>query len=77
MIPDQIREKEYRLCKDILKVFVISQSMSFDLLELPRLGGRAKTPEADKTRQEDGNGLENWAAMSFSIYISLQGDTGR
>ena len=51
--------------------------MSFDLLELPRLGGRVKTPEADKTRQEGGNGLENWAAMSFSIYISLQGDTGR
>ena len=77
MIPDQMREKGHRSCKDILKVFVTSQPTSFDLLELPRLGGRAKTPEADKTRREGGDGLENWAVMNFSIHISLQGDTGR
>jgi hypothetical protein len=77
MIPDQMREKGHRSCKDILKVFVTSQPTSFDLLELPRIGGRAKTPEADRTCGEGGDELENWAAMNFSIHISLQGDTGR
>jgi hypothetical protein len=72
MIPDEMREKGHGSCEDILKVFVTSQPTSFDLLELPRLGGRAKMPEADRTGREVGDGLENWAAMNFSIHISLQ-----
>jgi hypothetical protein len=72
MIPDLLRDKGHRSCKDILKIFVTSQPTSFDLLELPRLGGRAKASEAYRTSQEGGNGLENWFAMNFSIYISLQ-----
>lgn len=66
-----MREKGHRSCKDILKAFVTSQLISFDLLDLPRLGGRAKTSKADKTRRQGGDGLENWAAMNFSIHISL------
>lgn len=76
IIADQMRETGYRSCKDILKVFVTSQPTSFDLLELPRLGERAKTPAADKTDREGGDGLENLVAVKFSIHISLQGDTG-
>jgi hypothetical protein len=76
-IPDQKREKGYRSCKDILKVFVTSQPTSFDLLELPSLGGRAETPKTDRTGREGGDGLENWAAVNFFLRISLQGDTDK
>jgi hypothetical protein len=71
MIPERMRKKGHTSCKDILKVFVTSQPTDFDLLELPRLGGRAKTPHADRTDREGGDGLENWAAMNFSIDITL------
>jgi hypothetical protein len=74
-VPPQMKEKGHRSCKDILKVFVTSQPTSFNLLELPRLGGRAKTLEADRTFREGGDGLEDWAVMNFSIHISFQGDT--
>ncbi|KAE8442778.1 hypothetical protein EG329_002866 [Mollisiaceae sp. DMI_Dod_QoI] len=76
MIPKQMREKGYRSCKDILKVFVTSQPTSFDLLELPRLGERAKTPAADRTGREGGDGEENWVALNFPIHISFQKDSG-
>ena len=33
--------------------------------------------EADRTGREAGDGLENWAAMNFSIHISLEGDPGK
>jgi hypothetical protein len=71
MIPDRMRERGHTSCKDILKVFVTSQPTDFDLLELPRLGDRARTPHADRTSREGGDGLENWAAMNFSIHITL------
>jgi hypothetical protein len=75
VIPDQMREKGHRSCTDILKVFVTSQPMSFDLLELPRLGGQAKTLKPNRTGGEGHDGLENWVAMNFSIHISLQENT--
>lgn len=71
MIHKRMREKGYTSCKDILKVFVTSQPTDFDLLELPRLGEGAKTPYADGTDRESGDGLENWAAMNFLIDITL------
>lgn len=71
MIPDRMREKGHTSCKDILKVFVTSQPTDLDLLELPRLGDRARRPHADRTSREGGDGLENWAAMNFSIHITL------
>jgi hypothetical protein len=76
-IPDEMREKGHSSCKDILKIFVTSQPTSFDLLGLPKLGGRAKTSQADRTPGEGGDGSENWAAMNFSIHIFVQGDTDK
>jgi hypothetical protein len=70
-----MREKGYCLCKDILKVFATTQPTSFDSLELPRLGERAKTPAGDRTGQERGNGLENWAALNFPILTSYRKNT--
>ncbi|KAF7506159.1 hypothetical protein GJ744_012223 [Endocarpon pusillum] len=39
-VPEQMKEKDYRSCEDIVKVFVTSQPTSFDLLELPRPCGQ-------------------------------------
>ncbi|RHZ62536.1 uncharacterized protein CDV56_102438 [Aspergillus thermomutatus] len=68
-IPDQMMENGHHSCKDIVKVFVTSQPTSFDVLELPKLGGRAKGTVSDRgnTRQDDL--AEYWAAVNFSICI--------
>ena len=65
-VPDQMKEQGYRSCEDIIKVFVTSQPTSFDLLELPRLGGPAKASKPNRTDQVR-EGPENWAAMNFPI----------
>ncbi|KAK0113059.1 hypothetical protein ONS95_014765 [Cadophora gregata] len=74
-IPKRMREKGYCSCKDILKIFATSRAISFDSLELPRLGERAKTPAANRTSQDGGSGRENWAALNFSFHTSLQRNT--
>ncbi|KAL2812792.1 hypothetical protein BDW59DRAFT_155115 [Aspergillus cavernicola] len=66
--PRQMEESGYRLCDDTIKVIVTSQPTSFDLLELPNLGGRSKTKTGRISWE--GDGLENWAVMDFFIHIS-------
>ncbi|KAF8852182.1 hypothetical protein BDZ45DRAFT_659532 [Acephala macrosclerotiorum] len=50
-VPDRMQEQGYRSCRDIVKVFITSRPTSFDLLELPRLGGLARTIKPNRTEQ--------------------------
>ena len=65
-------EKGHRQCQDIIKIFVIFKPTSFDLLELSKLGKSAKRNTTDWTSQEDSDTLEEWAALSFPIRMSLK-----
>ena len=69
-VPDKMKEQGYHSCRDIVKVFITSRPTSFDLLELPRLGGPARTIKPNRTDQV-GEEPENWAAMDFPILSSL------
>jgi hypothetical protein len=57
-------------CRDIVKVFITSRPTSSDLLELPLLGGSARTSKPNRTEQM-GEEPENWAAINFDILTSL------
>jgi hypothetical protein len=69
-VPDKMKEQGHRLCEDILKVLITSRPTSFDVLELPRLGGPARKSKPHRTG-EVGEGPERWAAMNFSIRTTL------
>ncbi|KAI9684130.1 MAG: hypothetical protein M1829_003400 [Trizodia sp. TS-e1964] len=74
-IPKEMREKGHHSCKDIVKVFVTSQPTSFDLLELPDMGGWAKTAGTDRSGKKDSSEPEDWMALNFFFHNSLQPDT--
>jgi Caspase domain len=70
-VPNQMKAQGYRSCEDIVKVFVTSRPTSFDLLELPKLGGPARPSKPNRTDQV-GEVPENWEAINFAIRTSLQ-----
>ncbi len=54
--------------EDIIKVFVISQSTSFDFLELSKLGGPLEKNATSRTSREvDNHSSEDWAALNFRV----------
>lgn len=59
--------KEYGSCEDIIKVFVTSQPTSFDLLELPKLGGLADVISGNRGSQYFSPASGDWMAVNFSI----------
>lgn len=71
MVPNQVKEKGYSSCEDILKIFITSQPTSFDLLELPKLREATKARKVDMASRESGAASENWACMNFLIQVSL------
>jgi hypothetical protein len=70
-LPEEMREQGYHSCEDIVKVFITSRPTSFNLLELPKLGGQMGTGKHKRTDQV-GEGPENWVALDFPIRTSLQ-----
>ncbi|KAM6514009.1 hypothetical protein FALCPG4_015192 [Fusarium falciforme] len=74
-IPGKMKEEGYSSCNDIVKVFITSQPTSYDLLELPRLGGQARRGGTNRASQDRGDGLEDWAAMNFPIRTFVKADT--
>lgn len=72
IVPLRMREKGHRQCQDIIKVFVTFKSTSFDLLELPKLDKSAKRNTTDWISQKDSDTLKEWAALNFSIRMSLK-----
>lgn len=70
-LPEKMREQGYHSCEDIIKVFITSRPTSFNLLELPKLGGHIGTGKHQRTDQV-GEGPENWVALDFPIRTSLQ-----
>jgi hypothetical protein len=70
MVPKEMRAKGLRQCDDILKVLVTSHPTSFDLLELPKIGGLPKKRKDHESRSEV-KGSEEWLAFSFPLRTSL------
>jgi len=68
-VPSAMRE--YGLCEDIMKVFVTSQSTSFDSLELPNLDEIGKTNVGDRMSRPSNHGSEDWVALNFPIRTLL------
>ncbi len=75
LIPRELKEKGYRSCEGIIKVFVTSHPTSFDFLELPRLGEPARASKTDRTKHEISGVLEDWTAVRFSIRTVVRVDT--
>lgn len=66
-VPSNIRKGD-RDFEDIIKVFVTSQPTSFDLLELPKLGGPFEKNATSRTsRGVDNHSSEDWAALNFRV----------
>lgn len=70
MLPNEMKIKGYGSCEDVIKVIITSRPTSFDLLELPRLGGLAKASNPERTDRM-GDGPEDWAVVDFHIRTSL------
>jgi len=75
LIPRELKEKGYRSCEDIIKVFVTSHPTSFDFLELPRLGEPARACETDRTGHGKSDVSEDWMAVRFPIRTFVRADT--
>ncbi|KAF0645233.1 hypothetical protein FPSE5266_11435 [Fusarium pseudograminearum] len=70
MVPKEMRAMGMRQCEDTLKVIVTSHPTSFDLLELPKIGGLPKNKKGDMFRS--GNkGSEEWISFNFPLRTSL------
>ncbi|KAH6696608.1 putative caspase [Leptodontidium sp. MPI-SDFR-AT-0119] len=72
MVPAEVRERGYRQCEDIIKVFITSQPTSFDSLELPKLGESVKRSATSRAGREEGDSSEEWAALNFLIRTSAK-----
>ncbi|ERF75188.1 hypothetical protein EPUS_08858 [Endocarpon pusillum Z07020] len=62
--------KEYRSCKDVIKVFVTPQPTWFDSLELSSLNELAKA-SVDRTNYPSSYGPDDWIALNFPIHTML------
>ncbi|KAF4637037.1 hypothetical protein G7Y89_g1035 [Cudoniella acicularis] len=74
-VPSEMREK-YDWCEDTLKVFVTSHPTSFDLFELPTLGGLVERNGFSSDRRKDNTDridssseMEAWAVLNFTVYL--------
>jgi hypothetical protein len=72
MVPPEMREKGYRQCEDIIKVFITSQPTTFDILELPKLGKAIKKHYATRVYHKSIEVSDEWAALNFPIRTSLK-----
>ena len=66
-VPQELKDKGYKQCDDILKVFLTAQSTSFMSLELPEVGQLAKPHEGSNDRKIFGGLSEDWVAMNFRV----------
>ncbi|CAF3590221.1 unnamed protein product [Fusarium graminearum] len=64
MVPKEMRAMGSRQCEDILKVIVTSHPTSFDMLELPKIGGSPKKPVVDEHRTTIKE-APGWMAFNF------------
>ena len=63
--------KDYGFCEDVIKLFVTTQSTSFDLLELPTLDELGKINVRDRTGRSNDHESEDWVALNFPIRTLL------
>ncbi|KAI6764549.1 hypothetical protein HG531_012436 [Fusarium graminearum] len=70
MVPKEMRAMGSRQCEDILKVIVTSHPTSFDMLELPKIGGSPKKPVVDEHRTTIKE-APGWMAFNFPVRISM------
>ncbi|RYP23194.1 hypothetical protein DL765_001279 [Monosporascus sp. GIB2] len=71
-VPKKLKEKGCTQCEDTLKVFVTSRPTSFDMLELPELGGAPKKPGIGGGRESDDDMPGDWEAFNFRVRTSLR-----
>lgn len=62
---------DYRLCENIIKIFVTSQPTSFDSLELPNIDELGKTTIEDRINRPDDHESKDWVAFNFPIRTLL------
>lgn len=68
-IPSELKGTGQNWCRDILKIFLTSGPVSFDLLELPKLGEPVRRKRMGKLGKEyNVDAEEDWAALNFPIY---------
>ncbi|KAH7198298.1 caspase domain-containing protein [Fusarium flagelliforme] len=70
-VPKEMRAKGLSECEDTLKVIVTSHPTSFDVLELPKIGGLPKKPSTSGRYRSGGDGAEDWVAFNFPLRTSL------
>ncbi|KAH6892191.1 putative caspase [Thelonectria olida] len=72
VLPDEMRDRGFYHCDDIIKVFVTTQPTSFSLLGLPEIGGTFEQKKStSRVGQEHHPAPEEWAAFNFPIRTSL------
>ncbi|KAJ3464945.1 hypothetical protein MRS44_005603 [Fusarium solani] len=54
-VPNEIRDRGFRTCDDVLKVLVTSQPTSFDLFELPKIGQVGKKRSSTRNGKTEDN----------------------
>lgn len=64
-VPNEIRDRGFRTCDDVLKVLVTSQPTSFDLFQLPKIGQVGKKKPSTRNGKTEDNVAQEWAAFSF------------
>lgn len=71
-VPNEIRDRGFRTCDDVLKVLVTSQPTSFDLFELPKIGHVGKKKSSTRNGKTEDNVAQEWAAFSFHLRTTLK-----
>lgn len=72
-IPETMKQEGHRSCNDIIKVFVTSHPISFDYLELPKLGEAVKPKQAKRLGSTPDGIAEHFVAVNFYLRIVLPG----
>ncbi|KAM0496517.1 hypothetical protein ACHAP8_007416 [Fusarium lateritium] len=70
MVPKEMRASGLRQCDDTLKVIVTSHPTSFDLLELPKIGGLPKKRKGQVSRSVIKE-AEQWVTFNFPLRTTL------
>ncbi|CAJ0551530.1 Ff.00g114600.m01.CDS01 [Fusarium sp. VM40] len=70
-VPKELRERGIQQCDDTLKVLVTSHPTSFDLLELPEMGGLPREQASGRRQGSGDNSPEQWAAFNFLVKTTL------
>ncbi|RSL60741.1 hypothetical protein CEP54_006560 [Fusarium duplospermum] len=71
-VPDEIKDRGFGSCDDLLKVLVTSQPTSFDIFELPKIGQVGKKKSSTRSGKTEEGDVQEWAAFNFHLRTTLK-----